>query len=347
MENEFGFVEDAVDDLGFVEDPITAAGQKYQPVAAADKEWGDQLAAGVSGFADTVTMGLGDETAAGMSAAGDWILDKTGINDLGDQSFTDMYRNRLGQGQDVRERLAGQYPTEFEQGEWTGMGTQMLAPSGVTKAGLAGAGRVKAGADTMIGKGAGKVKDVILDSPLKNYPKASAFVKGAVPRSVGDLATMGAGAVVSPVNPITGAAGALGAKRGLEAGARHFVGRAKFAKEQAGQVKEHATSLRDLLGRLEEIAPKESMTTTLRKNLPTIEKIAEKTTGYVKSDYTGRAAGAVYDFGQKYGPYMKELAVRGNDAMIANVFIKQNQDPEFRAMLKAAKLEAAKESEEN
>ena len=342
--NEFGFVEDTVDDLGFVEDS-TPVGvdtridmDAWQPVPEGEKDFGDQLLAGVSGFADATTMGLGTKTAAGLEAFADWA---------GGSREDNLYQKHLDKGQAARDQLAGQYPTEFEQGEYTGIGTQMLAPSGVTKAGLAGAGRVKAGADTMIGKGADKVKDVILDTPLKNYPKAAGFVKGAVPRSVGDLATMGAGAAVSPVNPITGAAGALGAKRALEAGSRAFVNRAARAKEGAQQVKDHASSLQNLLVQLEKVAPSSSMTATLKKNLPQIEEIATATAEHHKGDYVGRSAGAVYDLSQKFGPYLKELAVRGHDALTANVYIKQNQDPEFRAMLKAAKLEAGKVSEEN
>ena len=342
--NEFGFVEDTVDDLGFVEDS-TPVGvdtridmDAWQPVPEGEKDFGDQLLAGVSGFADTVTMGLGDETAAGLEAFADWA---------GGSREDNLYQKHYDKGQAARDQLAGQYPTEFEQGEWTGMGTQMLAPSGVTKAGLARAGQVKGAADTMIGKGAGKVKDVILDSPIKNYPKAAAFVKGSVPSSVGDLAAMGAGAVASPISPITGAAGGLATKRAVEAGASHFVKRAQHAKVADVKMGEKVASLQNLMAKMDGMAPDSGAAAALRRGLPKLEKIAKESYDLSKSDYTGRAAGAVYDLNQKFGPYMKELAKRGNDAFISNVFIKQQQDPEFRAMLKAAKMEAAKASEEN
>jgi len=46
-------------------------------------------------------------------------------------------------------------------------------------------------------------------------------------------------------------------------------------------------------------------------------------------------------FAQKYGRWLADTTQRGTGAVTANVFVRQQSDPEFNAMLKAAKDEAA------
>jgi hypothetical protein len=48
----------------------------------------------------------------------------------------------------------------------------------------------------------------------------------------------------------------------------------------------------------------------------------------------------------RYGNFLRPLVERGSAAVTSNVFVKQQQDPEFRAALKAAKEEAANERDE-
>ena len=77
--------------------------------------------------------------------------------------------------------------------------------------------------------------------------------------------------------------------------------------------------------------------------VPVAGAVAGKHTVRMTGDKLGQAGTR---FANKYGQWVGDLAERGTGAITANVFVRQQSDPEFNAALKAAKLEAAEESTE-
>ena len=281
----------------------------WQPVPEGQKDFGDQLLAGVSGFADTVTMGLGDETAAGLEAGAEW---------LGGSREDNLYQKHLDKGQAAREQLAGQYPTEFEQGEYTGMGTQMLTPSGAGKAAIGAGGKVVGGA--------------------KNVADKSVL-------ALGD--TVGAAVSKGPL-------GKLKDRRAFDATKSADTARDVEGMEFAQKLYE-TTMVRAAVdqsrmnavgGVVKGFFPKTAVEATAQvigHNIYPGGGLLAQTGVRTAKRKLGPAANA---FNKKYGELVLGFAGRGAEATTANVFIKQQQDPEFRAMLKAAKDEAAQAAKE-
>ncbi|MDB4786325.1 hypothetical protein OAG36_01175 [bacterium] len=359
--NEFGFVEDTVeDDFGFVAEEDLGFVEDTSSTPEPEKEFSvmddivDPAMAGVAGFADTVTMGLGDETAAGMAAAGDWAADKVGYHDMGDQSFTDMYQQRLAQGQEAQAQLQERNPNAFLAGERTGFGTQLMAPGGAVTKGVAGPTKEAASAAlTNIGKipgvqqakqGVGAVVDAVKSVTVNPVKKISDKVVAKGSQWVEE------GVAASPVGKYEktkqAAHDALskGRDRIMDAGGKPSTVSDVQMAQSITDMTRLGTAKSALKGALPRTAGEATAQAVGHSFVPGGGFVLQHMVRHGTLGKMTSAAGKKLN--AKYGQWLTDQAARGSDAITANVFIKQQNDPEFRTMMKQANEEEANQSQE-
>ena len=285
----------------------------------------------LEGAAETASFGLGDETVAGMDAVNKKFMDVTGLQDS-DQSFREMYGDSLQSRQASQEQSRKDYPSEYQSGEIAGMVAPMMTPGGAISSTVRGTGRA---ADTAV-KGTGDFVKKGLDKGLAtDTGKAMADVVGSsrvaalkklsgkfMPETATELA---AGAIGGATFGVPGAMVGVALKK---AGQHYSDVPAKMAVKAADKVKGWFSGP-NAVNSIEEFV-KNSGGLPKGMSLSDAAKHMNFETGAVNAGT--RLAGKASNYLQKYGPALKEAALRSPDALTSYVFVKQQQDPEFRAM---------------
>ncbi len=305
------------------ENTAPADGRQYDIVPSEEKTLRNQVGSALSGFSDMTTMGLGKYPAAAINAGIDTVTGEPG-------SFGENYDKWLTEGDDARDYAAQAYPSEFLGGEIAGFAGQMVSPKGVVGA----LGSVKGFADDAIRGTVDKASKYLPEIPVPMmFQGGETVAQTKAKQSAAQLITES-----EKLAGMTGAQAQVGQRvageSGREAAQAATVAKTASAAKTAEAGKGMLTAA-DVLPR---------STTELIGGFLGLK--SPMPGGYIAGVQATRQivkknAPAAAAFAEKYGKMMLPWFNRGGNAVVANVFIKQQQDPEFREMLAAAKKEAA------
>ena len=274
----------------------------------------------VQGFRDASTFGFGNELTAAAGTA--WEKIKSQDN-AGDFPWAKTYQDELATAEGANVQAQAQQPEMYTGGEVLGYGANLVIPGG---------------AGSKIAK---KVGDKVVQTAISK-PVAKA-AKWAAESPIGQVVSDFAAPLAKKIGQKGKAGDGMGASRVKVYGSDTASGLVPPPKNILSKTVAEATipqTAMEAVGAL--IGHGVVPFAGAPLGVQAVRQTASRVVGH--KGLIGREGNA---FAKKYGELVADWTARGTDALVANVFIKQNQDAEFRMMLKAAKEEAGKESEEN